>query len=115
LSAGSREARGANAASQSKPKTTKNNDDSTGDAEALRVLGEATLLSTQPARSVAAYEKAIAIDDRDQQILTVSGGGGCVGVSGGGGFSGVVTPIFFGCWWLRVPPTISTPSQPNPT
>lgn len=42
-----------------------------GDAEALRVLGEAALLSAQPARSAAAYEKAIALEPRDQQIVTV--------------------------------------------
>lgn len=42
-----------------------------GDPEALRVLGEAALLSAQPGRSVAAYEKAVALAPRDQQILTV--------------------------------------------
>lgn len=39
-------------------------------AEAWRLLGETTLLSQQPARSVAAYEKAAALSSDDLQVLT---------------------------------------------
>ena len=39
-------------------------------SEAWRLLGETTLLSQQPARSVAAYEKAAALSSDDLQVLT---------------------------------------------
>ena len=51
--------------------------------EAWRLLGEATLLQAQPARAVVAYEKAIALDKNNIQVLTVRGLRG-VGLRGGG-------------------------------
>ena len=45
------------------------------DAEAWRLLGETRLLSTDAAKSAAAYERAIALSPNDETIITV--GGGC--------------------------------------
>lgn len=42
------------------------------DVEALRLLGESRLLNAEPAKSVSAYEKAIALAPDDQSIITVS-------------------------------------------
>lgn len=44
----------------------------TDDFEAWRLLGETNLLSARPQRAIAAYEKAVALDANDQQVLTVS-------------------------------------------
>lgn len=41
------------------------------DAEAWRLLGESSLLNADTSKSVAAYEKAIALSPDDQQIVTV--------------------------------------------
>lgn len=41
------------------------------DIEALRLLGESRLLNAEPAKSVAAYEKAIAVAPSDQSLITV--------------------------------------------
>lgn len=43
-----------------------------GDIEALRLLGESRLLNAEPAKSVAAYETAIALAPNDQSLITVS-------------------------------------------
>eukprot|EP00877_Chromochloris_zofingiensis_P008322 jgi/Chrzof1/3743/Cz13g07090.t1 len=42
----------------------------TDDFEAWRLLGETNLLSARPQRAIAAYEKAVALDANDQQVLT---------------------------------------------
>jgi cytochrome c-type biogenesis protein CcmH/NrfG len=42
------------------------------DVEALRLLGESRLLNAEPAKSVSAYEKAIALAPNDQSLITVS-------------------------------------------
>lgn len=41
------------------------------DTEALRLLGESRLLNAEPAKSVAAYEKAISLAPNDQSVITV--------------------------------------------
>lgn len=41
------------------------------DTEALRLLGEVRLLNAEPAKSVAAYETAIALAPNDQSLITV--------------------------------------------
>jgi hypothetical protein len=41
------------------------------DVEALRLLGESRLLNAEPAKSVAAYETAIALAPNDQSLITV--------------------------------------------
>jgi hypothetical protein len=61
------------------------------------VLGEAALLSAQPARAVAAYEKAVDLEPRDQQILTVGREGFWVG------FEGSWEGVWEGCQWGTAP------------
>jgi cytochrome c-type biogenesis protein CcmH/NrfG len=63
------------------------------EAEAWRLLGETSLLAQQSARSVAAYESAVAIKDGDLQFTTVG-----AGVVRGGGGRGAL-PSLKGCWW----------------
>ncbi len=46
--------------------------------EAWRLLGETSLLAQQSNRAVAAYEKAVALQDGDLQVTTVGGCGGGV-------------------------------------
>jgi predicted TPR repeat methyltransferase len=42
------------------------------DSEAWRLLGESRLLNADATKSVSAYQQAIALDPKDQQIITVS-------------------------------------------
>jgi hypothetical protein len=41
------------------------------DVEAWRLLGESRLLSAEPAKSVAAYERAFSLAAADQSVITV--------------------------------------------
>lgn len=50
------------------------------DIEALRLLGESRLLNAEPAKSVAAYEQAIALAPSDQSLITVSEQDGIMGM-----------------------------------